>query len=73
MVAHRGEATREIIEILRVHNRRGVFRTEIPADPRAAEAPSHGVPLVMYARSRASQSYQRLTTELLRRTARRAR
>lgn len=72
MVDHRREATREIIEIIRMHNRRGVFRTEIPADPRAAEAPSHGIPLVMYARSRASQAYQRMTTELLQRTERRA-
>jgi chromosome partitioning protein len=72
MVDHRRQATREIIEIMRKHNR-GVFRTEIPADPRAAEAPSHGVPLVMYARSRASQAYQQMTTELLRRTQRRAR
>ena len=73
MVDHRREATREIIDIIRMHNRRGVFRTEIPDDPRAAEAPSHGVPLVMYARSRASQAYQRLTTELLERTERRPR
>ena len=72
MVDHRREATREIIEIIRMHNRRGVFRTEIPDDPRAAEAPSHGIPLVMYARSRASLAYQRLTTELLERTERRA-
>jgi chromosome partitioning protein len=70
MVDHRREATREIVEIIRVHNRRGVFRTEIPDDPRAAEAPSHGIPLVMYARSRASQAYQRLTTEVLERTER---
>jgi len=73
MVDHRREATREIIEIIRMHNRRGVFRTEIPDDPRAAEAPSHGIPLVMYARSRASQAYRHLTTELLQRTARRTR
>jgi len=73
MVDHRREATREVIEIIRMHNRRGVFRTEIPADPRAAEAPSHGIPLVMYARSRASQAYQRMTTELLQRTERRSR
>jgi chromosome partitioning protein len=71
MVAQRCEATREIVDIIRVHNRRGVLRTEIPVDPRAAEAPSHGVPLVMYARSRASRAYQRLTSELLKRTARR--
>jgi chromosome partitioning protein len=63
-VDHRRQATREIIDIIRVHNRRGVFRTEIPEDPRAAEAPSHGIPLVRYARSRASQAYRALVAEL---------
>ena len=51
MVDHRRQATREIVQIIRAHNPRGVFRTEIPEDPRAAEAPSHGMPLVGYARS----------------------
>lgn len=73
MVDYRRQATREIVEIIRVHNRRGVFRTEIPDDPRAAEAPSHGVPLVEYARTRAAQAYKTLTHELLLRIERRAR
>ena len=68
MVDYRREATREIVDIIRVHNRRGVFRTEIPDDPRVSEAPSHGIPLLLYARSRAAQAYERLTTELLQRT-----
>ena len=72
MVDYRREATREIIEIIRVHNRRGVFRTEIPDDPRASEAPSHGVPLMLYARSRAVRAYRRLTSEVLQRVDRRA-
>ena len=75
MVDHRREATREIIDIIRVHNRRGVLRTEIPADPRVSEAPSHGVPLMLYARSRAARAYERLTTEVtqrIERTGRRA-
>jgi chromosome partitioning protein len=71
MVDYRRQATREIVDIIRLHNRRGVFRTEIPQDPRAAEAPSHGVPLTAYAASRAGQAYDRLTTELLKRVARR--
>ena len=70
MVDYRREATREIVDIIRVHNRRGVFRTEIPDDPRASEAPSHGIPLMLYARSRAARAYQRLTTELLQRVDR---
>lgn len=73
MVDYRRGATREIVDILRVHNRRGVFRTEIPDDPRVSEAPSHGIPLVLYARSRAARAYERLTTELLQRVERRAR
>jgi chromosome partitioning protein len=70
MVDHRREATREIIDIIRVHNQRGVLRTEIPADPRVSEAPSHGVPLMLYARSRATRAYQRLTTEVMQRVER---
>jgi chromosome partitioning protein len=73
MVDHRRQATREIIDIIRVHNRRGVFTAEIPEDPRAAEAPSHGVPLVVYARSKAALAYRRFAHELLSRVERRRR
>lgn len=74
MVDYRWPATREIVDMVRRHNRRGVFMTEIPPDPRVAEAPSHGVPLVLYARSsRASVAYERLTKELLARVKRRRR
>jgi chromosome partitioning protein len=69
-VDERRQATREIVDIIRLHNRHGVCRTEIPEDPRAAEAPSHGVPLVQYARSRAAIAYERLTVELLKRFSR---
>jgi chromosome partitioning protein len=72
MVDYRRQATREIIDIIRLHNRRGVFATEIPADPRVAEAPSHGQPLVVYApASRASLAYEQLTSEILARVRRR--
>ena len=70
MVDHRQEATREIIHIIRMHNRRGVLQTEIPVDPRVAEAPSHGLPLLLYARSRAARAYQRLTIEVEKRVER---
>jgi chromosome partitioning protein len=73
MVDYRKPATREIVDIIRVHNRRGVFRTEIPDDPRASEAPSHGIPLMLYARSRAVRAYERLTTEVLQRFGRQKR
>jgi len=71
MVDHRRQATREIVDIIRMHNPRGVFRTEIPEDPRVAEAPSHGKPLVDYSRSRAAVAYHQFTGELLRRIRRR--
>lgn len=65
-VDYRVPATREIVEIIRIHNREGVFDTEVPRDSRAIEAPSHGVPLVLYApRSSASAAYERLTDEIL--------
>ena len=71
MVDYRLQATREIVDIIRLHNRHGVFRTEIPQDPRASEAPSHGRPLVQYAaRSRASKAYEQLTVELMKRAGR---
>ena len=74
MVDYRRQATREIVDIIRLHNRTGVCRTEIPTDPRVAEAPSHGIPLVDYApASRASDAYERLTAELLKRVQKRSR
>ena len=73
MVDYRRPATREIVEIIRTHNRHGVLRTEIPLDPRVAEAPSHGVPVVRYTRSRAADAYVRLAEELRQRLARRPR
>jgi len=73
MVDYRRQATREIVDIIRAHNRRGVFRTEIPQDPRVSEAPSHGIPLVDYARSPAAVAYHAFAAECLRRMARRPR
>ena len=73
MVNYRRPTTGEIIRILRGHNRRGVFRTEIPEDPRASEAPSYGIPLVRYGRSKAAVAYRQLTKELIRRVASRSR
>jgi chromosome partitioning protein len=69
MVDYRRQATREIVDMIRLHNRRGVFQTEIPDDPRVGEAPSHGIPLVAYTRSRASKSYRALVAEIERRIA----
>jgi chromosome partitioning protein len=73
MVDYRRQATREIVDMIRMHNRRGVFQAEIPEDPRVAEAPSHGIPLVLYSRSRAAAAYQALVKELERRISRASR
>ena len=74
MVDYRHQATREIIDIIRLHNRRGVFVTEIPQDPRVAESPSHGLAAVAYApRARGSRAYRQFTAELVKRIARRSR
>jgi len=74
MVDYRRQATREIIEIIRLHNRRGVFTTEVPQDPRVAESPSHGLPVVAYApKTRGSRAYHEFTRELSTRIVRRSR
>ena len=74
MVDHRRQATQEIVDIIRRHNRHGVFATEIPQDPRVAESPSHGLPIVDYApASRGSRAYRQFTAELVTRIARRSR
>ena len=74
MVDYRRQVTREIIDMIRRHNRRGVFTTEIPLDQRVAESPSHGLPVVAYARTaRSSRAYQAFTAELLTRGTRRTR
>lgn len=73
MVDYRRQATREIVDIIRAHNRRGVLRTEIPFDPRVSEAPSHGIPLVHYSSSKSSRAYAALTQEIMQRLAHRAR
>lgn len=70
-VDYRAAATREIVEIIRIHNREGVFDTEVPRDSRTTEAPSHGLPLVAYAPSSpAAVAYHRLTGEILQRLSR---
>jgi chromosome partitioning protein len=70
MVDYKRKATREIVDIIRTHNRQGVFKTEVPLDSRAAEVPSHGVPLTVYKRSAAASAYSDLTRELLKRIQR---
>jgi chromosome partitioning protein len=73
-VDYRVATTREIIEMIRAHNRDGVLPTEVPQDSRASEAPSHGVPLSVYApRAPAAEAYRSLTREILHRLSRQSR
>src|SRR5262249_45470319 len=47
-----------------------VFRTVIPRNVRLGEAPSHGLPVVLYdAKSRGAEAYLALAKEMLARTA----
>ena len=57
------EASRQLIQ----HFRDKVYRTVIPRNVRLAEAPSHGVPAMLYDRtSRGAVAYQALAAEMLR-------
>jgi chromosome partitioning protein len=47
-----------------------VFRTVVPRNVRLAEAPSHGLPILLYDRgSRGSLAYQALAAEVRKRNA----
>ena len=48
-----------------------VFRTVIPRNVRLGEAPSHGMPVILYdAKSRGAEAYLALAREVLRALAR---
>jgi chromosome partitioning protein len=47
-----------------------VYRTVIPRNVRLGEAPSHGMPVILYdSRSRGAEAYQALAREVLERSA----
>ena len=59
--------TREVSRQLIQHFRDKVYRTVIPRNDRLAEAPSHGIPAMLYDRtSRGAVAYQALAAEMLR-------
>jgi chromosome partitioning protein len=65
----RNSLTRDVSRQLARYFGDKVFRTVIPRNVRLAEAPSHGVPVVLYDRlSRGSVAYMALAGELKRRT-----
>ncbi len=64
----RNSLTRDVSRQLLQHFGDRVYRTVIPRNVRLAEAPSHGVPVLIYDRfSRGAVAYQALAGELIRR------
>ena len=64
----RNSLTNEVSEQLFSHFGSLVYRTVIPRNIRLAEAPSHGVPGILYDRySRGARAYMALAAEFMRR------
>ncbi|MFZ0450604.1 MAG: AAA family ATPase [Desulfatiglandaceae bacterium] len=62
----RNNLSRQVAEEVRIHFKRGVFKTVIPRNVRLSEAPSHGKPVLLYdIRSRGAQSYLSLAKEFI--------
>lgn len=65
----RNKLSSEVVKQLREHFGNKVFRTAIPRNIKLAEAPSHGLPVLLYDRSsRGAQAYLALAGELIKRT-----
>jgi chromosome partitioning protein len=66
MFDSRTHLARDVVDEVRRHYGREVFRTIIPRSVRLAEAPSHGLPISAYdPGSSAGQAYRALTKEIL--------
>ena len=66
MFDDRTTLARQVAEELRGHFQDKVFVTTIPRNIRLAEAPSHGLPVLLYdVRSRGAEAYIRLAKELM--------
>ncbi|KUG02579.1 chromosome (plasmid) partitioning protein para / sporulation initiation inhibitor protein soj [hydrocarbon metagenome] len=58
----------QVVDQVKTHFKRQVYRTIIPRNVRLSEAPSHGKPIVVYdPRSKGAEVYQDLAVEVLRR------
>jgi chromosome partitioning protein len=58
----------QVVEEVKKHFRKEVYRTIIPRNVRLSEAPSHGKPIVVYdPRSRGAEVYMDLAREVLQR------
>lgn len=68
MYDERTNLAQQVTETLREYFRERLFKTVIPRNVRLAEAPSHGKPVAIYdPRSRGTEAYFDLATELLER------
>ncbi|MCS6914556.1 MAG: ParA family protein [Myxococcales bacterium] len=68
MVDGRTNLSQQVEGEVRSHFAKRVYTTVIPRNVRLSEAPSHGMPIILYdASSRGSQSYQQLAREFLQR------
>lgn len=69
MYDKRNRLTQEVTEQLQAHFVDRVYKTVIPRNVRLAEAPSHGLPILCYAKdSSGAQSYAALAKEVIART-----
>jgi chromosome partitioning protein len=70
MVDGRTKLSAEVVAEVRRHFGDRVFRTTIPRSVRLAEAPSHGLPAIVYdRRSAGADAYWRAANELVERRA----
>jgi len=68
MYDRRNNLSQQVAEEVRMHFKKGVFRTMIPRNVRLSEAPSHGKPILLYdIRSTGAQSYLALAKEFIER------
>ncbi len=66
MYDNRTNLSRQVVEEVRDHFKGRVFRTIVPRSVRLSEAPSHGLPVTLYApKSSGAVAYQLLVAELL--------
>ncbi len=70
MYDERTNLSRDVAEEIRRHFADRVYETVVPRNVRLAEAPSHGLPVILYdIKSRGAEAYLALARELLRRAA----
>lgn len=57
----------QVVENVKQHLKQNIYKTIIPRNVRLAEAPSHGLPIILYdSRSTGAESYRQLAGEVIR-------